>query len=398
MAIPPFLLYHFTFHRLHPCHIFNTSYSNHESAGGNAICPMGNWFVENNIGNAVPGKGYSVVRSGGAGTLTVNGNPNVATSYTIAGASMGNANWTHGTLQHPSSTAFGSGWHLLANPYDATLDLTLGTTPTGFDVQVQVWDALQGQYYLASSGHVGNKIAPFQAFFVHRISGATTNYNISGTMRSTATSTFYAQNNAEELTINATRAGSNLFDEAIVGFNANATDQFDADYDANKLTGSIGRHNLYSMNSGKWLNKNMLKSIAQTSTVDVGFEPGKTGDFTFNFSGLNSFDPTSYISLEDKKLNTFYDVRTGDYNFSSDSADDWNRFVLHFTPKAEIATADQNCNTPGNINITQPGTASWTYTVTDNNNATISSGTLNNSNNVTVTAPAGTYTLTLVDQ
>jgi len=70
---------------------------------------------------------------------------------------------------------------------------------------------------------------------------------------------------------------------------------------------------------------------------------------------------------------------------------------LHFTPPAEILTADASCSSSGIISITQPGTASWTYTVTDNNNTLIASGTLNNDNPVTVSANAGVYTLTLKD-
>src|SRR5207248_82253 len=132
----------------------------------------------------------------------------------------------------------------------------------------------------------------------------------------------------------------------------------------------------YTMNNGFGLNKNILHSIVQTSTVDMTFEPGTSGSYTFNFDGLSSFDPTSYITLEDKKLNSLYDVRTGDYNFTSDAADAWNRFVLHFTLAAEIATTGQQCNTMGTISITQPGIAAWTYTVTGVLNDTLSSGIL----------------------
>ncbi len=359
-----------------------------------AACPMASWNVAAGGSNATPLQGYSVARTG-SGTLTVHGTPNTVSSYSLSGLS--NSNWNKGTLQHNSPTAFGSGWQLVSNPYNATLDLSSATV-SGFDNQLQVWNALTGGYTAYVIGSSTIAIAPFQAFFVHKSSfvGVST-YTINGSNRVVTAQTFYAQNTPEQLSIRAINNANSIDDVATVGFNTNATDVFDADFDANKLTGSIGRHNLYSMNNGYWLNRNILHSIAQTSTVDVGFEPGTSGSYTLTFEGLNSFDPTSYITLEDKKLNIFYDVRTGDYNFTSDAADDWNRFVLHFTPKAEIATVNQNCNTLGTINITQPGTANWTYTVTDNNNATISSGTLNQSTPVTVNAQAGTYTLTLID-
>jgi hypothetical protein len=129
----------------------------------------------------------------------------------------------------------------------------------------------------------------------------------------------------------------------------------------------------------------------------MGFEPGKNGTYKLTFNGLNTFDPTSYIYLEDKALHVMYNVRNGDYTFSADSADNWNRFVLHFTPPAVVTTADASCTEAGTINIQQPGTANWNYTLTGSSNAIITSGTLNQSQQVTVGVAAGTYTLTLID-
>jgi len=92
-----------------------------------------------------------------------------------------------------------------------------------------------------------------------------------------------------------------------------------------------------------------------------------------------------------------YNLRNGDYIFSADSADDWNRFVLHFTPAVVVSTNDASCTAAGTINIQQPGSANWNYTLTDNNNAIITSGTLNQSQQVAVGVAAGSYTLTLID-
>jgi PKD repeat protein len=143
---------------------------------------------------------------------------------------------------------------------------------------------------------------------------------------------------------------------------------------------------------------NTLPSIDQSPNVTMGLFAGTAGNFQLTFDNINSFDPTSYIYLEDKKTNTMQDMRSNNtYNFTSALSDSTDRFVVHFTPAVEITTADATCNTSGNININQPGTANWTDTVTDNNNATISSGTLNQNSPVTVNAASGTYTLTLTD-
>jgi hypothetical protein len=364
--------------------VYGSVFSYDQSNG--AACSMAGWKVEPASANAGIAKGYSVAKTG-SGTLTINGLPNLAASYTQTGTNSG---WTNMTLQgHP----MGAGWVLVSNPYLATLDFTGFAAQPGFDAQIKVW-VTHGSG--AGSYQDATVIAPFQAFFVHNTTSGT-QYTIDGARRTRTPQTFQMQANDHQLVITATNNTTSLIDITTVAFNTDATSAFDADYDANKLSGSLGRHNLYTNNNGKWMSKNILHSIEETSTVDLNMEPGVSGSYTFNFDGLNSFDPTSYIILEDKKLNVFYDVRNGDYNFTSDVNDAWERFVLHFTPAGQVSTTPQDCDAPGTITVTQPGTAVWAYQVTTTDSVLIGSGALSNSDSVLLVAAAGTYTLTLVD-
>jgi PKD repeat protein len=129
----------------------------------------------------------------------------------------------------------------------------------------------------------------------------------------------------------------------------------------------------------------------------MGFDCGTNGTFTMNFEGLNTFDATSYITVEDRKTNIFHDVRSGNYTFTGDTLDNLNRFVIHFTPAAVITKTDATCNTAGTINVVQPGTANWSYTVTNSNSVAIGSGSLNTNSPIAVNVPTGVYTITLVD-
>jgi len=115
-----------------------------------------------------------------------------------------------------------------------------------------------------------------------------------------------------------------------------------------------------------------------------------------SFDGISSFDPTSYIMLEDKQLNVWHNARNGNYTFSANATDNKERFVLHFTPKAEITANNSDCNNSGTISIVQPGTANWTYTIA-NTNGTVATGTLNQNNPIAQSATPGVYTITLVD-
>ena len=368
--------------RLAGVSVYGTVFTYHESNG--ASCAEAQWKVETS-GTAQNGLGYSILRAG-TGTLTLSGTANLNSSYTIN--NLTNSGWSNTSLQ---GRPYDAGWQMVSNPYQATIVIDSSINSGNFDAQVHVWDVAAGHYILT------NTIAPFQAFLVHKTrAGGTASYVIAASERKRNPSAFH-QLSANQLTVVATNTATGRTDQIIVGFNQNATDSFDSQMDANKLPGNLGRHTMYSVNRGKWMENNILHDIASTSTVPVGFEPGKTGNFTLSFNNVNTFDPTSYIYLEDRALNVMYNVRNGDYSFTADSADDWNRFVLHFTPAAQIATTDGNCSAAGNINIQQPGTANWNYSLTDANNATITSGTLNQNQPLTVSVNPGTYTLTLTD-
>ncbi len=354
-----------------------------------ASCALASWFFETG-GNADNARGYSV-RKSGAGVLTVQGAPNLSSSYSLSG--LQNSNWSNVSLQ---GRPMGSGWQLIANPYLAYLDIS--ATPSGFDATKLVWHtsgAFAGTYQPAT------EVAPFQAFMAHvSVPGPSQTYTINATSRiKPGTPSTFQKANDQELTITAANTASQLLDVTTVAFNSDATVNMDAQYDGIKVAGALNRHTLYTHNADpmKWLAINTLKSIEETSTVPVGFEAGVSGSYSFTFGGLNSFDPTSYITLEDKKLNIMHDVRSGDYNFTADATDNFDRFVLHFTPATKINTTNATCSSNGQINIEQPGTANWNYSVANSNGVVVSSGTLNQATPVTVSAANGVYTVTLTD-
>ncbi|MFN8287950.1 MAG: glycine-rich protein [Chitinophagales bacterium] len=368
--------------------LYGNVYSYDESNG--ASCNVGGWKVEAASNSIVPGKGYSV-RKVGAGILNVTGAPNLNSSYTQSGT---NGGWANVSLQGRPTLA---GWTMVSNPYLATLDLNAAPVPAGYDAQYAVWNAT-GPF--AGTYTSETVIAPFQAFFVRRSNaGGPMPFTINGNNRSKNPQQFQALNNSETMTLNVTNTANGLKDKTTVGFSADATTQFDSQLDGVKLSGALTRHTLYSYNNDplQWYSKNMNTSIAQTSTVNVGFEPGVNGNYSMNFDGLQSFDPTSYITLEDKKLNIFHDVRSGDYSFTASTTDNWNRFVLHFTPKAEIKTVPSSCEAYGQLTVEQPGSANWNYTIQDLLGTNIGTGILNNNSPLSLSVPAGVYTITLVD-
>jgi len=164
------------------------------------------------------------------------------------------------------------------------------------------------------------------------------------------------------------------------------------------MSGLLENHNVYTLNNGVRMSRNNLHSITETSTVPLSMYVGTGGSFTFTFDGIQSFDPTSYIFLEDVVTGTWTNLRSvSNYTFSMNQGDNTDRFVLHFTPAAIVNTTPATCQKKGTLYLEQPGTANWNYVINDQNGAPVNFGVLNNANATVLAVNAGTYTITFTD-
>jgi hypothetical protein len=368
-----------------------------EGQVGSGNCILGNWQIRSS-GNLENGRGYSAYLAGTtvpSSITKLTGTPNTG-NLTVGGLGASNQTYPNTLQGQPME----SNWNLVANPYLSTIDLT--TARAGFQAQVQVWQttgSFSGTWQPSTiTGTPGSvQLAPFQGFMVRSTGG--TSYGFFQSERSRAQQTFYANNNAEQLTLELDFNGAK--DKTNVTFNPSATLGFDDDFDANKFASQTGKATLYTSTAAtgnSWLAINTIPSLTAVTTIPMGLRSDNDGTMTITPQGISSFDPTSYIYLEDKKTNTMHNLRSGAYSFTANKADAQDRFVLHFTPKAEIQAANATCNSNGQITIEQPGSANWNYTITDNaTNATMAQGTLNSSNPVAVAAPSGVYNITLTD-
>ncbi len=364
---------------------FGTVFSYDETQG--AVCSTAGWKVEM-AGNTQNAQGYSIYKTG-SGVIALTGQPNLAGSYTLN--NLDNSNWLNVTLQgHPVA----SGWHLLANPYLAELDISGAVS--GFDVLKMVWNT-NGPF--AGSYQPATVVAPFQGFMVHRSAPGAASYVINATQRVKGNNPNYQKQSNEQLVVTAANDATGLLDVTTVAFNVNATTDYDNDLDGLKMAGALNRHTLFSYTSdtAQWYCLNTLPLPMQPTRVPVGFEPGINGNYTLSFNGLTSFDPTSYIMLEDTKLHVMHNVRQGDYSFSSSATDSRYRFVLHFTAAVEVSTLNAGCETYGAIELAQEGTAAWIVSVNDIQGNNIGNGALSAVSPFHLSVPAGVYQVTLVD-
>jgi hypothetical protein len=377
----------------------NSPYGNifqwHDNIPANATCLYNGWEVKT-TGTAQAGRGYSVYLPNG--TFSITGQLNQGNSYSISG--LDDIGWESNTFQTAGTTpkVYKSGWHIVANPYLAPLQLS-GHSADFSSAAVWVTSGTYAGSYQPVS-ITGGQIAPFQGFIVRRsaASAATFTFNKSECI-TTPGIQFYKT--ASEYQLSLQVSGNGFNDITRVEFNSATTNAFDVDYDAFKPMSALGQPTLSSFNTDitERLAINVNKSIAETPNVQLNFVPGNNGTFSFTVDGINTFDPTSYITLEDTKEGTMTDLRQNStYTFAALKTDNHNRFVLHFTPAAAITTVNGTCTENGTLSVTQDGPADWNYTITSSNDTTtIAAGTLNSTSPLNQALPMGTYQITLTD-
>lgn len=379
----------------------NSPYGNifqwHDNTPANATCLYNGWEVKT-AGTAQAGRGYSVYLPNG--TFAITGPLNQGTSYSVSG--LDNIGWESNTLQTVGTipAVYKSGWHIVANPFLAPLQLS---GHSGSFTSAAVWvtsGPYSGSYQPVNI--TGGQIAPFQGFIVRRSASvapaATFTFDKSECITTTGIQ-FYKTASEHQLSLQVSGNGFN--DITRVEFNSATTNAFDVDYDAFKPMSALGQPTLSSFNTDitERLAINVNKDIAETPNVQLNFVPGNNGTFSFTVDGINTFDPTSYVMLEDTKEGTMTDLRQNPiYTFTGNKTDNHNRFVLHFTPAAAITTVNGTCTENGTLSVTQDGPADWNYTITKTNDTTtIAAGTLNSTTPINQALPMGTYQITLTD-
>ncbi len=362
-----------------------------ENAAFPTNCSQEGWSVIPQSATTIDvGKGYTTYLQP-AQTVTVVGAPNTGNQAVTLTKS------TKTTVREPGTgTYITPGGNLVGNPYPSPYEWDRFGGNTNIGLTAYAWVTSGGYKGTYQNINVGSNIAIGQGFMVLANSAGTYNFQ-QNKRKAVANPTFYKNQNGASLVVEV--AGNNFQDKTEVAFNDQSTPAFDLDFDGYKMMSKSAQPTLFTgLSSVKKLSLNTQPSIAQAPTVPMGMYVGTNGNFTFTFDNIASFDPTTYIFLEDKQTATMQDMRANNsYSFVGNTADATDRFVIHFTPPMDVTTTDASCTTTGTIKLEQPGTASWTYTLKDNGNNTISTGTINSNTPASIAAANGIYTLELVD-
>jgi hypothetical protein len=226
-----------------------------------------------------------------------------------------------------------SGWHLLGNPYLASIDLDHTANPD-FDNAVLVLRThgpLAGTYQPVTMSGT-SVLPPFQGFMARKsVVGGTATFTFNNTNRSRTTETFY-KNGEHQMSL--TVAGNGYSDVTYFNFDPRSTTGYDADLDGGKLSSVWGQPTLYSLIGSAWASINTNPDVLSTRNILLGFSPGNDGVFQFTASGFENLENTT-VYLEDKKERVMHNLSAmPQYMFSASKTDANERFVLHFNYEA----------------------------------------------------------------
>jgi hypothetical protein len=282
-------------------------------------------------------RGFVAKKTGSDGVITFTGTLNTLGSITPI------------TINRTSNTNASRGFNIVGNPFPCYVDWSLATTTnlettiwyrtktTGNAYTFDTYNASGGQHTSLGATTVSKLIPPMQSFWV-RVStigsGTLTFDNANALVHADVnTNSFKApvvEKSTQEVLKLVVSNGINK-DEAVVYFNSNASDTYDA-YDSPKMTNANASiPEIYTTVGGEQLVINGLTAVTPNKELVLGFNTGSANNFTIKASEVSNFDADTKIILKDNVLNTEWDLTGGSaYSFSSDATNNSTRFTVIF--------------------------------------------------------------------
>jgi len=292
----------------------------------------------------IRGKGYIALPDATGSTLTFSGKLNMAdtiVALTYSGASS-------------------KGFNLIGNPYPSHLTWTktfvddatnaaliepsiyLRTNTGGSEAtnSNQLWST---PTYNASSGAVVNSgtniIPPMQAFWVRaKAAGNLTLDNAKLTRSHESSNPFKARAVDSSKNLRLVLSDSQSNDEILLYFNENASNDFDR-FDSPKMMNGTNSTipDLYTMAGAEQLVINGMSTIPAEIPLNFNANASKVSQFSLSATEIRNFDSETQIILKDKLQNVEYALTSGSqYNFTSDVAENNNRFSLIFRTQGAV--------------------------------------------------------------
>ncbi len=262
-----------------------------------------------------------------------------------------------------TSTTTKPGFNLVGNPFPSfvnwesatkmNLETTMWYRSRNAGNTAYIFDTYNATTHAGTGNNgttVTTNIPPMQAFWVRVAAGNTTGrLTLNNTMRSHGSGTERMKapkTNDQQLLRLQVSNGTNS-DEAIVVFNANASNNLDA-FDSYKMSNNnIAVPEIYTLTANEELVINGFNTNSLQTEIPLGFRTGALSSFSIKATEATNFKSDTRIILKDNVLNKQTDLTDGSqYTFSSDVANTTGRFSILF--KSAGATTDVD-NTNSNL-------------------------------------------------
>ncbi|MCD4746383.1 MAG: T9SS type A sorting domain-containing protein [Bacteroidales bacterium] len=226
-------------------------------------------------------------------------------------------------------TRNGLGWNLVGNPYPSSLDWDAASGWTKTNVEnatyIHVNNATWAEYVGGVGANGGTRyIAPEQGFFVRVSAGQTLGtLNMNKNVRVHNATIFFKDEVADIVRLEVT--GNGYTDETVIRFLEEATPQFDGNWDAHKLFGTVAEAPQIYSTANEFM---AINSLPETEIVPVDVKAGVSGVFTISATETSEFET---VILEDVYTGKTTDLNNNTYTYTYNVSDE-NRFIVHFSP------------------------------------------------------------------
>ena len=248
--------------------------------------------------------------------------PNTSSTYTFTG------NLNTGSFSLSVSNGGTYTFNLVPNPYPSAINWgsSGGWVKNNIGATAYIWPAGAGNYTTITASSNYN-IPAGQSFMVMTSGSPTLTVNNSACVHSTQA--FYKSTEANTLKISA--QSNNYYDETFVSFDNSAGPGFDPQLDGFKLWGIKEAPQLWTEKGEFSLSINKLPPPLGALIVPLDFKIHYVGQVTLNVSGVESFDPSLPIRLQDHINGSMTDLRQNStYVFTHDTTNNEKRFSLLF--------------------------------------------------------------------
>jgi hypothetical protein len=302
-----------------------------------------NWQGEDPLTNFLPAKGYAVRAPENFNTtpqvyysqfVGVPNNGNYSTPVVAYDAMLGNYNFLGNPYPSAISVASLIDNSSLGSLYFWTHNTAISGSGQFTSDDYAVRTKFIGTAAVSGGATPGAYISAGQGFFAS--SNATTNVTFTNAMRVSGNNTqFYRQNQIITdpqmyfMWLNMTNSGG-AFKQLAVGYLEGATDGFDNGIDA---PGAAGTYiNFYTMIAGNPYAINGLEYPWNTlDVIPLGYSSTIASDFTFAIDHTDTFFDDKEVYLVDNITNTYQNLKTGNYTFTSAIGTFNSRFHIQFT-------------------------------------------------------------------